>query len=206
MPRNTNDRSLVWVKVSAALPDLKYGFQSGMDTGSRSALGQTPVTDALYNQGLVVGANAPKPSRASRKRTGSGYEGSFCSYDVIATLKQAGWSITPGKPTRKPRPANGLSKCVYVTMPGGVKYAWYSPIGQNAPTLGTIGVRDATGSDNDLIFGSEFPKPPRYKKLLTDGSSFSSFVDPTNVDAAVSDGWFPSDDGNYAQSDLARYL
>lgn len=203
MARNLRSRRLVTVTVSAQLPSLRYGFRSGLRDSERSRFGQTPVDNPDNVTGLVVGANAPKPARAAKK-IATGWEGSYCSHSVIAALKTAGYKITSGKPTRKPRAANQTSRVVYVTV-NGIKYAWYSPSSTVAANISTVGIRDASPSDNDLIFGAEFPKPPRYKIIVGD-DSFSSFIDPSNADQAASSNWFPVDDGNFSSVDLARYL
>lgn len=202
MARNTNPRKLVWVKVSEAFPNLKYGFRSGVEESFRGQLGQTVVAAADL-QNLVVGANRPKPARASKKRA-TGYEGSFCSYDQIATLKQNGFSITPGKGPRLAK-ATTLSKPVYVTV-NGIKYGWMSPVSTMPVTVGSIGVKDVGGTDTDILYGCEFPKPPRMKFINdTTGDSFSSFADPSNVDQAPA-GWTLAHVGSYRAEDLARYL
>lgn len=203
MARNLRSRRLVTVTVSQALPSLRYGFRSRLRDSERSRFGQTVVDSTENVTGLVIGANAPKPARAAKKAA-TGWEGSYCSHSVIATLKTAGYRITAGKATRKPRAANSISKVVYVTV-NGVKYAWYSPSSTVSANTGGVGIKDASPSDNDLIFGAEFPKPPRYKIIVGD-DSFSSFIDPSNIDQATTANWFPVDDGNYSSVDLARYL
>lgn len=204
MARNLRSRKLVWVKVSQQLAAIKYAFRSGLRDSEQGRLGQT-VLAAGNNDvtGIVIGANAPKPARAAKK-TQTGWEGSFCSYDVIAALKTAGYRITAGKPTRKPRAATNTSRVVYVTL-NGIKYAWYATRSTVAANTAVVGVKDATGGDNDLIFGAEFPKPPRYKIIVED-DSFSSFIDPSSLAQAQGATWFPVDDGNYSAIDLARYL
>ncbi len=203
MARNLRSRRLVWVTVSQPLQALKYAFRSGLRDSERSRFGQTALTNPEETQGVIIGANAPKPARASKKMQ-TGWEGSFCSHTVIAALKVAGYRITAGKPTRKPRAATNNSRVVYVTL-NGIKYAWYYVASTVAANIGTVGVREASGNDNDLIFGAEFPKPPRYKVIIGD-DSFSSFVDPSSLDQAQGASWFPVDDGNYSSVDLARYL
>lgn len=201
MPRNTDARSLVWVKVSEVMASLKYGFRSGLESGQRANLGQTAVA-ATDLQNLVIGANRPKPARASRKRT-TGYDGSYCSYDKIALLKQAGWSITPGKGPRLAR-ATTLSTPVYVTI-NGIKYGWQSPASNMPVTINSIGVRNVGPTDTDIIYGCEFPKPPRMKQINEQtGDSYSSFADPANIDNAP--GWQLVTVGSFRAEDLGRYL
>lgn len=203
MARNLRSRRLVSVTVSAALSTLKYGFRSGLRDSEQSRFGQTQITTANDVLNLVIGANAPKPARAAKKMA-TGWEGSYCSHTAIATLKVAGYRITAGKSTRKPRAATANSRVVYVKL-NGIKYAWYYTASTVAANIATVGVREASGSDNDLIFGAEFPKPPRYKVIIGD-DSFSSFIDPSSLEQAQGASWFPVDDGNYSSVDLARYL
>jgi hypothetical protein len=67
-----------------------------------------------------------------------------------------------------------------------VKYAWsirkslYRQIQSN---LNSLGVRPATASTDDLVFGASFPKPPTViiKAVQGDGVvQNESFFDPTN--------------------------
>ncbi len=203
MARNLRSRRLVSVTVSQTLAGLRYGFRSGLRDSERGKFGQTLIESPDNVTGLVIGANAPKPARAAKKFA-TGWEGSYCSHSVIATLKEAGYVIKAGKPTRKPRAATNTSKVVYVTI-NGIKYAWYYVASTVAASIATVGVKEATGGDGDLIFGASFPKPPRYKVIVGE-DSFSSFVDPSSLDRASGASWFPVDDGNYSSTDLARYL
>lgn len=186
------DRELVYVTPYTGAT-LKYGFQTNADEGVKSVLGHTAITGD-YPEGLVIGANTPKPPRASRERA-TGVESSFISAPSIAAARQAGWRIRPGKV----RPgANGRrSKCVYVTA-GSIKYAWMMPLTLYARiTAGdkaALGIQDATPNDLDLVFGASYPRIPKvnFKAFGQDGTdTLSTFCDPQKLDSLPS-GWAPS--------------
>lgn len=198
MPRNYGTAEPVYVPLTIGTSSLKYGFPCRLQRDSEyTTLGITAITAAAINdtliQGMIWGANSPKPPRASKifDTNPPGSESSFCS-NATATLAAAradGWRIRPAKISRKgtqtPR-----SVTAYVTI-NGVKYAWQMPRTQtgvlDVTTLsGTIGVRIADASDDDLVFGASFPKPPRAKRNVSDpedpaDDTFSSFYDPSST-------------------------
>jgi hypothetical protein len=184
MARNTKERLLVSVSV-AAIPTLKYGFNSGADGADRGILGQTPVDPAGSLIGLVIGANNIKPSKATKvKATGS--ESSFCSHTAVSALKAAGWTVTRGK--LKTRASSKRSDVLYVTI-NGINYAWSSAKSTLKFDSKSLGVKTAKVTDTDLIFGASFPKPGRASIRTDDGHIFSTFYDPSASPAA---GWSTS--------------
>lgn len=207
MPRNAGERTLVFVNM-ANPAGIKYGFRSGLRTGLRATFGQEVITASTALTGLIIGANSPKPPRASKQET-AGIESSFCANEKINSLKADGWTIT--KPKRPGRAkTSGLAKTQYITL-NGVKYAWNSP-DFSEEAVGTdvsvLGVTTATASEAGLIWGASFPKPPRMVKKVGEAgfsTTVSSFVDPTKIDAGVTAGWrsAASGAGSYSQEDLA---
>jgi len=153
----------------------------------------------------VIGANAPKPPRAS-KRTASGYEGSFCDKDKVTQLRADGYRITRGK-SRTPRSTN-LSTAYYILI-NGIKYAWNSPNAASTPSsLSTANVKPATASDK-CVFGASFPKPPRMAIETGEGDAggkYSTFVDPDKVDDLAQAGWIPVENGTYSITDFKTLI
>jgi hypothetical protein len=184
MARNTKERALVWVSV-AAIPALKYGFNSGADAGDRGILGQTVVNPADPLTGLVIGANNIKPAKATKlKATGS--ESSFCSANQIAALKAAGWTVTKGK--LKTRTSSKRADALYVTI-NGIKYGWLSAKGTTPVDTKSLGIKAVKPADTDIIYGSSFPKPGRASFRTDDGHTYSTFYDPS---ASPGAGWSTS--------------
>lgn len=191
-----NNRRLVYVTPFTGAT-VKYGFLTNTPAAVSTACGHTEVTDA-YPTGLVIGANAPKPGRAS-KRTATGTNGSFYDIGNRAALRTAGYSLTNPKIRRGSVGAN--SRAVYV-LNGGIKYAWrmpqttYTKIGGDLAALGLV---DATSNDVDLVWGASYPKPPKASRadVGADGTDIiSTFVDPDAVDS-LPDGWSTSSGEEY---------
>lgn len=184
-------RTLVWV-VPYTGSTVKYGFQTNADAATQTALGHTAVP-ADYPAGLVIGANAPKPPRATRKRT-TGTDSSYCSAGAVTTARAAGWRVSPGKVRNGSSSAR--SKAVYVTVDGN-KIAWkmplttYNAIGADRTALGIL---DATATMLDLVFGVRYPKLPRVGIFQAGGSDggnqISTFCDPQSLDDLPA-GWTP---------------
>jgi hypothetical protein len=184
MARNVKERALVFVTV-AAIPTLKYGFNSGADTGDRGILGQTVINPADPLTGLVIGANNVKPPKATKlKATGS--ESSFCSHTAITALKAAGWTIARGK--LRTKTASRLSLLYYVTI-NGINYGWSSTRAAKTPDIKSLGLKVPKATDTDIIYGASFPKPGRASFRTDDGHTFSTFYDPSATPGA---GWTTS--------------
>lgn len=184
-----DDRELVFVTPFTG-SQLKYGFMTNVDANVKSALGHTAVTGA-YPVGLVIGANAPKPPRATRIRA-TGAESSFVDAESVATARANGWRIRPGKV--RIASSSAKSKVVYVTHEGN-KLAWAMPMTlYNRITAGdrtALGIVDAPSADEDLIFGVSYPRLPRvgYIAAGTDGTDvLSTFCDPSKLDSLPA-GW-----------------
>lgn len=189
MPRNYRKRDLVYVTIKVGVTTINYGFLTGLVSANRASFGQTAITANLPTA-FCFGANAPKPSRASKRET-TGYISSYCADDKINALKAAGYRTT-AKKVRAPQ-LGGLAPTVFITI-DGIKYAWNSPKAAAQPTsYNSTGIQAATANDTDLVYGAEFPKPPRYAIEITgsdnQSGTFSTFVDPSNEDALATAGW-----------------
>jgi hypothetical protein len=165
---------------------VKYGFRTNIEANYRTQLSQTLVDlGATLPVGLVIGANAPKPPRAS-KVVATGTKSSFCSFPRQAQARAAGWRV--GSPKLRSARATTRSQVYYLTI-RGIKYAWNLPTAtasRLSGQLAQLGVRAATANDRDLVFGSEFPKPPRVAVSRGSGDSInihSTFCDPSRLDS-----------------------
>lgn len=183
------DRDLVYV-TPFANSTIKYGFMTNVDAGTQAILGHVGVT-GTYPVGLVIGANAPKPGRAS-KETATGTESSFIDAGAVAEARAAGWKIRPGK--IRVSGSSTRSKTVYVLHEAN-KLAWrmparlYAKITEAERTA--LGIKDGTNTDLDLVFGVRYPQLPRVGKKTfgTDGTdTLSTFVDPSKLDSLPA-GW-----------------
>ncbi|NET39360.1 MAG: hypothetical protein F6K19_46570 [Cyanothece sp. SIO1E1] len=182
MGRRDNKR-LVYVKPFANAT-IRYGFLTNIDQADGEVLGHQLVGNSTP-PGLVIGANSPKPSRASRTRTTS-ITSSFIDIDSIDTAKSAGWVLTK-RPLRRAGGTKLRSRTVKVDV-AGVKYAWNMPLDTYtaiSSVRAQLGIEDATSADEDLVFGASFPKPPVAGKLeFGEGGvdRFSTFISLTSSD------------------------
>jgi hypothetical protein len=202
MARNLNNGTLVYVPI-AFITGLKYAFRSRVADARRDDLGQVVIPATLTDvTGYVLGANSPKPPRAT-KLFATGSESSFCDAAKITALKAAGWSIQAAKASRK-GVATARSTPFYVTI-NGIKYAWQSANSAQTPAnlLTVSGIKAVAANDNDLVWGAQFPKPSKIKIALADGSKYGTFCDPT------AEGTLPADvelkAGKYGATDLTRF-
>jgi hypothetical protein len=184
MARRRGETVQVYVTI---LGSLKYGFRTNksIHDAYKTELGQTTYAGAA---GVFFGANSPKPAKAS-KEFASGTVGSFCSTDKISTLRAADWVVTRKNNIRGIK-TSGKTRTVFVDMPGGYKYAWNITAAEVSLST-TLGFEAATGADaSSLIWGINYPKPPRASKK-ENGSSVSTFIKPqaSVIDAAITAGF-----------------
>lgn len=175
------------VPVLVMLGTLKYGFQTQKTTTTSygTELGHVAYAPEA-GVGVFFGANAPKPPKAKKVFT-TGSVSSFCSTSKIDELRKADWEIS-NKSSRRGIKSAGLTRTVYVDMPGGYRYAWN--ITADDVDLGALlNFEQATASMNDLVWGST-PKPPRASKR-ENGTVTSTFCKPdvTTIEALVAAGW-----------------
>jgi hypothetical protein len=180
-----DDTVLVFVTPIAGT-QVKYGFRTTLEANYRTQLSQTLVDlGTTFPVGLVIGANAPKPPKAS-KLVATGTKSSFCSFPRQAQARAAGWRV--GSPKLRSARATARSQVYYLTI-RGIKYAWNLPTAtatRLSGRLAQLGVRAATANDTDLVFGAEFPKPPRVAVASGSGDNvnvYSTFCDPQRLDS-----------------------
>ncbi len=184
-----DSRRLVWVPAFTG-SDIKYGFRTNVDEAVSGILGHNLVPDT-YPAGLVIGANAPKPPRASRRRA-TGYESSFVASSAIAAARAAGFSVRPGK-VRISRSTN-LSTPVYVLHEGN-KIAWRMTRAQyqriTTDDLTALGIRIPGAADDDLIYGASYPRLPTVAFVASGTDGFdviSTKADPSKLNSLPT-GW-----------------
>lgn len=175
---------LVSVPLSAPYADHKYVFRTTIESAKSTTLGHTAVTAETAVAGLIFEANYPKPARAS-KAFASGSTQSFVAPASIAAARTAGWSVSRTKSNGKKNNSR-FTVVVYVTV-NSVKYAWAIPKKSWAKLKNSakaLGIKEAQASDNDLVFGATFPKPPKATVTTTSADGVTkntSFVDPSNL-------------------------
>lgn len=180
MPRARGERTPVYVTIGP----IKYGFGASANTNThRVALGHTVYSG---QEGVVFGANSPKPNRASKEISGFTVS-SFCDPSMEDDLKTAEWSIIRYSRRRGIRTA-GRTRTVYVPMPGGYNYSWNITSAETTHST-ILGFSQATATTGNLVWGSS-PKPPR-ATLRTAAGTVSTFIRPlqSRMDAAVAAGW-----------------
>lgn len=192
MPRNFGERTLVTVAISNGGININYGFLSGLKDSLRNDFGQVATKGTLPTN-FCFGANSPKPGRASKKIS-TGNVSSYYADAKRSGLKKAGYNVTRKK--IRAVQTGGLAPVYYVTI-AGIKYAWnmtYMTAGVLPSDLVTAaGVKKAKADEKGLVFGAEFPKPPRYSRDVTingDIESFTTFVDPEQIKSSTD--WIPT--------------
>lgn len=183
MPRRRGNKVPAYVTFSG----LKYGFQinKAFHDQYKGVLGQTTFSGA---DGVFFGANSPKPNRATLEISGGSKVSSFCSSNKIDALQKANWIVTASGSSIRGVKTSGPTRSVYVDMPGGYKYAWNLTAAE-VDNAAVLGIELATGSTENLVWGST-PKPPRASKRVG-SSTVSTFIKPQGsvIDAAVAAGW-----------------
>jgi hypothetical protein len=176
-------RTLVWVTPFTG-STIKYGFYTNADSSTQTALGHNVIL-AAKPTGLVLGANAPKPAKATRQRA-SGSDSSFCDVGAFTSAKAAGWKIRPGR--IRIGSSSVKSKLVYVLHEGN-KIAWkmpqtlYSRITAGDRTA--LGILDGVAADKDYCYGVRYPSLPRVGQqtfpTVGAGSRLTTFCDPSKL-------------------------
>jgi len=186
MSNRYNKRELVWVTPFSATA-IKYGFHTNADSAQRTALGHNAVNVGNLPIGLVLGANAPKPGKASKKFA-SGSVTSFYDIGQTGSLRANDWRVRP--PTRRRRTTTARTTAVYVTIEG-IKYAWMQAnevgirIGDG--DRAALGIINATSNDRDLVWGASYPQPSRASRTAGE-NLISTYFDPSKLDT-LPEGW-----------------
>lgn len=175
-----------YVDVTVGSVTFSYAFKTNMDTNFAALFGHKPVTTGSAN--LIVGANYPKPARASGKKAKK-YGSSFIDPSQYTAAKADGFNITASKrgaiATGK---AGEDSHAVKITV-AGIDYAWNMPDDTYAligDVKATLKIEDITTSTDAIksVVGASFPKPARWKLKMED-KTVSTFGDD---DAAITPG------------------
>lgn len=150
-----------------------YLYKSNINPESvLTACGVTAVDFAAIPASAFMGANSPKPPRASQM-TPLGSNSTFCDKAKISALKADGYTISQGR-VRGISTASAASKVVtcFVTC-DGVKYAWNMNAARYARLSGDLaglGVEAATDADRPtLVWGSTVPRPAIASKFFETG-------------------------------------
>lgn len=204
---------LVYVKMyTKGKTVANYAFRTNLEDTSGSVLGHvSALKDGVLLAGIVIGANSPKPFRATKEAGGTkGSESSYISNDKISTARGSGWTISA--PRYKSAPISTRSKLVYVETKVGAKiinYGWpmpdyqYAKIGTAGLTaLGITLINTTTDiPEQEAFFGVNVPRPGRASKrtqvttgqgeaaVTSSGGLITTFVSDNKADDAIAAGW-----------------
>ena len=182
---------LVSVQPTVSLTTVKYGFRTNVDAATSTALGHAAVTvtDNAYPVGFCLGANSPKPARASKKFA-TGLKTSYCDATKRAEATTAGWKVGPASVRRAAE--TRFTQTVFVTFEGN-KYGWRLPKAVIAKVtvaeFANLGIEVATGTEKDIIYGASIPRLPVATKENADGTTHRLRFDPDFVDEAIAADW-----------------
>lgn len=187
---------------------LYFGFKpkdlkslTGITDADITALGHVSVANAFGGILRVIGANAPTPHRVSKKITTAsiGQQKSvstFCGYSSVSTAQGAGWSLIKSKKGVSLKPSNTArqSLTAIATLSYGFLYCFsmdkadYEAYGAG---LGLLSAANITteAERKRLVSGSSIPYPGRASKLLSGGSTFSSFFNSDKLDDVITAGY-----------------
>ncbi len=191
--RNVKRDQLVFVPANSK---ILYGFKTkdltaigGISASDISALGHLTSAAASTQTGkiLVVGCNAPKPPRVSKKisTAAAGTQqtvSTFCGVTNLATALGAGWNLAKqGKGVLlKAASATRGSLTVIAELSNGALYCF--PMNKtDFDTHGaSLGLKSSaeittTAERDSLVRGSRVPKPGKASIELTGGGVFSSY-------------------------------
>lgn len=188
-----NAREPVYATIGTGAGALKYVFETNIPSTLYNDLGLTAIPDITkVGTGAFYAANAPKPRRARKKNTATGYDSSFISDGTVQTARAAGWVVTPPR-KRAIIPkgtTNAKSFTVFVNILG-IKYAWNiateTATKLTDATMTALGIEVATKTDEpSLVWGASVPKPARVQLIIeagTDGADvITTFIDPLKED------------------------
>lgn len=189
--------------VSVVLGSVNYGFRTTCRQATSTTLGHIAgMTNGVLNNGTVLGANSPKPGRASKPGTTTNGENSYYRFNLRATLLGDNWTLTMPNYSAQ-RISSPRARLVKVNMAAGsvvVPYGWrmdneqYTAIGATA--RGELGIEDVEADDlPTTFFGINKPKPKRVRKYVTvgtgesaQGGTTTTFVDRAREDT-LPEGW-----------------
>jgi hypothetical protein len=202
--RNKKRENMVFVAVN---PVIRFGWKS-KDLASISGISQSDLTNDLGHTAqssitgsgliLVVGAQAPKPARVTKKLSNASVlqqqsVSTFCAHDKLATALGKGWNLSQNRRSVTLRASNASrgSLTAIATLSDGTFYCFPMNKADFEAYSAELGLDKSTKITNEnernkLVSGSSKPRPGRASKRLDDGSSFSSFYS-TGTDVAAAD-------------------
>ncbi|WGV25970.1 hypothetical protein [Halotia branconii] len=197
--------NLVFVLVNDA---MYFGFKpkdlsslTGVSTSDVTALGHVAASAVVAGKIMIIGAQAPKPPRVTKKISGAtvGQQqtvSTYCAYPSITTAQAAGWNLTKsrrGVSLRASSAARG-SLTAIATLSDGSLYCFpmnkadFEAYGTELGLTGSATITSET-ERKKLVSGSSTPYPGRASKLLENGSTFSSFFSTTKQGDAAQAGY-----------------
>lgn len=205
--RNKKRDNLVYVPINTS---LYYGFNTkdlATIAGISSAdltetLGHIPGSTAATATGkiLVLGANAPKPPRVTKRLStaSAGTQQSVSTFCAKANLSLAladKWNVSDRGASVTLRPANASSgsQTAVAVLSDGTRYAF--PMNSEdfttyASALGLQSASQITGTERDkVVSGTSRPRPGRARIKLSAGGTFQSFFSSDSADAAATAGF-----------------
>ena len=205
------------LKAVVAIPGATwlYGFRTNYTKDSAATeLGHQPAFDATgLKAAVILGCNAPKPSRVTKVRgaggtdglLASGNESTFCAAGSLDEAQTAGWKIA--RLYKRLRGGKGLffvelalvnsTTAQDGSATGGIiiNYAWKMPpflqAKITAADKAALGITESTGNTDNLVRGLRYPQPPRatFKAVGTDGvGSRTTFIATSKTDSLPT-GW-----------------
>lgn len=197
LTRGKKRNKMIAVKV-VKNQNTYYQFQTkdlaavaGVSASDLAQLGHINVGDAGAQASIPSGslifykANAPKPPRVTKKistnnqSTGQQSVGTFCAVDVLQSALGSGWSLS--KPGRGVSLSNtGRTVTALAELSNGTLYAFPMAAADFASFGEELGLKNSTSINTDgerakVVRASTLPRPGKASKVLSDGSTFSSF-------------------------------
>ncbi|BAZ50507.1 hypothetical protein NIES4103_31230 [Nostoc sp. NIES-4103] len=204
--RNKKRENLVFVAVN---PIIRFGWKV-KDLAAISGISSADLTNdlghiaenAVTGSGiiLVVGAQAPKPARVTKKIANAavGQQQSistFCAHDKLGTAIKKGWNVTKNRNSVTLRASNPSrpSQTAIASLSDNSLYCFpmnKADFEAYGAELGLVPASGISGTESDkLVSGSSKPRPGRASKILSDGSSFSSFYSTSTKKAVIDAGY-----------------
>lgn len=176
---------------------IKYGFKTNVDQSFSALCGHIPLATGSV-PGIVFGANAPKPGRATRRRDSGIIDSTYYSWATLTTLRSTA-NVSYTSPRRRvSNRQNRRSRPVKVQI-ASIDYAWNMPLrtfNDLGGALTQLGVEPVTSSDTNLVWGASKPKPPVASFMTTSGRTRTTFISPTRVNN-LPEGWVLVRDARY---------
>ncbi len=190
--RNELRENLTYVRVGSDTANLFYGWkakdlasESGISQADLTALGHLAPELLPTGARYFLGANSPKPGRATKtinSRPSASQKGSVSTFYGTGSIRgmlNLGWKIT-----KRPRSVSLVDNSRYISavaeLSNGLLYAFPMNKDDFATYGAELGLKSkasitTNAERNSLIAGTSFPRPGKAKKQLSNGANFSSF-------------------------------